>query len=478
MKKIFVYGIILSMLVVFALFGFGCSNGNEPNTSNIDWENRDQRSEQFVMALVNGDYSIAAVGFDADMTRALGAPGLKKAWEDTVKQAGAFVSIVKTQTELNDEYDIYIVISRHENTGISSRIVFSGDDLIAGLFFSFTDILSDWDMTPIKKDSYTEIPIIISEGGDYPLKGIITMPDNTTDKIPAVVLVHGSGPSDMNGVPRALLPDYPNAHFKDIAEYLSSNGIAVLRYDKRGFSIEHATKFIQQFGGSATVWEETIEDAILATNILKNDERIDENRVFILGHSLGGMLAPRIHAMGGNYAGLILFAGSPRSLLEIIYDQQYYYYMETLEGEELEEIIMLYSDGTTKTQLEDQTALIMNMPDDEAKATDGGGVSFYYYKDLLLNPATEFIKDINKPFLVMHADNDWQVFTDRDFAMYMSKDLLGDRSNATFKLYEGLNHIFMPSTATRSIDILDEYKIKANVDEQVLKDIADWIKSN
>ena len=140
MKKIFVYGIILSMLVVFALFGFGCSSGKEPNTSNIDWGNRDQRAEQFVAALVNGDYSIAAEGFSADMNRALGVRGLRRAWGDMIKGAGAFVSIAETQTEPHDEYDIYIVVSRHENRGVSSRVVFSEDGLIAGLFFSFAAV--------------------------------------------------------------------------------------------------------------------------------------------------------------------------------------------------------------------------------------------------------------------------------------------------------------------------------------------------
>ena len=70
-----------------------------------------------------------------------------------------------------------------------------------------------------------------------------------------------------------------------------------------------------------TVKVETIDDAILATEMLKKDPRIDPERVFIIGHSMGGMLAPRIDAEGGNYRGLIIMAGSPRKLEEIILDQ-------------------------------------------------------------------------------------------------------------------------------------------------------------
>jgi len=311
--------------------------------------------------------------------------------------------------------------------------------------------------------------IIIGDGTPWELAGLLTLPANIEGKIPAVVLVHGSGPGNMDGVPLAL--STPNTPFKDIAEYLSLNGIAAIRYDKRTFT--HGTKMLTELGGSLTVFEETIEDAILAAELLRADPRIDENRVYILGHSLGGMLAPRIHAMGGNFAGLILFAGSPRSLIEILGDQQLLIAKETMEGEALAEVIALFESGI----IAEQTAEILALSDDEAKAViDPSGASLYYYKDLLINPASNFIKDITVPFLVMHADNDLQVFTDKDFAMY--KELLGDRDNVTFKLYEGLNHFFMPGTVTNIVDILDEYMIKANVDEQVLRDIVAWIRAN
>ncbi|MCL2286291.1 MAG: alpha/beta fold hydrolase [Firmicutes bacterium] len=154
--------------------------------------------------------------------------------------------------------------------------------------------------------------VVIGQGTEWELDGLLTLPIGAGGTVPAVVLVHGSGPADMDAT------IFENRPFLEIAEYLAANGIAVIRYNKRTFT--HGAEMIRQLGGSLTVWAETIEDAILATEILRADPRIDENRVFILGHSLGGALAPRIHAYGGDFAGLILFAGSPRSLLEIIFD--------------------------------------------------------------------------------------------------------------------------------------------------------------
>ena len=130
--------------------------------------------------------------------------------------------------------------------------------------------------------------IVVGEGTKYPLNGLLTLPDHATRPVPAVVFVHGSGSSNMDEKVGKLTP------FKDLAEGLARYGIASVRYDKRSFA--HGLKMLRDKNGPVTVKEETIEDAILATQLLKQDARIDSERVFIIGHSMGGMLAPRIDA--------------------------------------------------------------------------------------------------------------------------------------------------------------------------------------
>ncbi|CRK84675.1 alpha/beta hydrolase family protein [Neobacillus massiliamazoniensis] len=153
--------------------------------------------------------------------------------------------------------------------------------------------------------------IVIGTETKYPLNGILTIPNETNGLFPAVVLVQGSGPSNMD---EKIGNNYP---FKDLAEGLSEKGIAVLRYDKR--TLVYGKEMRNDTG--ITVKEETIEDAILAADFLRKDSRIDSNKIFIVGHSLGGMLAPRIDAEGGNFAGVIIMGGSPRKLEEIMMDQ-------------------------------------------------------------------------------------------------------------------------------------------------------------
>ena len=108
---------------------------------------------------------------------------------------------------------------------------------------------------------YTE-KIVVNEGGKYPLNGILTLPENKDGNYPAVVFVHGSGSSNMDEKVMKMTP------FKDIAEGLAKRGIASIRYDKRSFA--HGLKMIRE--KNITVYEETIEDAIAATNLLRKDK--------------------------------------------------------------------------------------------------------------------------------------------------------------------------------------------------------------
>jgi dienelactone hydrolase len=279
-----------------------------------------------------------------------------------------------------------------------------------------------------------------------------------------VVLVHGSGPNDMD---ETL---YENKPFRDLAEYLSANGIAVIRYNKR--TLTYGAELVQQHGKALTVYEETVEDAILAAAILKADPRVDSSRLFILGHSMGGMLAPRIHAEGGDFAGIISFAGSPRSIHDISYDQQMAYVEAMPEGAEKNEALSLLN----KENYDAQVAGILNLSDEEAQNTPmSGGISAYYYKDWDKISTADYVKDISVPFLILQGSDDFQIFADKDYTAW--QELLGGRSNVTFKLYTGLNHLFMKSAAGDISNIEAEYKTVKYVDEQVLADIAEWIFS-
>jgi len=321
---------------------------------------------------------------------------------------------------------------------------------------------------PVDDTPFLTEPITIGAGTLWAIEGYLTIPAEATaeNPVPAVIIVHGSGPQNRDGA-LGIRPYF------DIAEYLSANGIAVIRYDKRNYI--HAQALDLAFGGRFTIWEEAIEDALLATELARTDARIDADRVFLLGHSLGGAIAPRIHAVGGDFAGLILLAGSPRSLGEVGIDQfETMYYLH----DEAERPLVLNALGIEYIgQLREIYDMVYSTPSDEAQNMWFVDVSFYYFQNLRATPFAEFIGDIHVPFLVMQGARDFQVLADVDFAML--GELLAGRDNVTMRLYDDLDHLFMQTTATNFVEhgaVIAQTRGR-RVDTQVLRDIVDWVHS-
>ena len=301
--------------------------------------------------------------------------------------------------------------------------------------------------------------IVIGENTKYPLNGMLTLPAHATRPVPAVVFVHGSGSSNMDEKVGKLTP------FKDLADGLARHAIASIRYDKRSFA--HGWKMLRDTSGPITIKEETIDDAILATEILRRDSRIDSDKIFIIGHSMGGMLAPRIDAEGGDYRGLVLMAGTPRRLEEILIEQNEEV-LSSLNG------LMQRLVRKQVQKLKNMFAGLYDLSDEEAKGRKvGGGTTLYYFKEMGEHPVSDYLTALEKPLLIMQGEKDFQVKTDRDFSAY--QDLLRDKPNVTFKLYENLNHAFVPSVYGSITKAKKEYNTEQHISEEVIADIANWI---
>ena len=302
--------------------------------------------------------------------------------------------------------------------------------------------------------------IIVGKGTNYPLHGLLTLPDDTTKPVPAVVFVHGSGASNRDEKVGKLTP------FKDLAEGLAAHGIASVRYDKRSFA--YGRKMLKE--KNITVKEETIEDAVRATQLLRKDGRIDRNRIFIVGHSMGAMLAPRIDAQGGNYCGLILMAGSPYKLEDIILRQN----QQAMGG--LNKLLQWIAAFQVK-KLKKTFAGLYDLTDEEAKKRKfAGGTTLYYFKEMGEHPAPGFLKRSRKPLLILQGEKDFQASAAVDFTGYQT--LLEGHDNATFKLYPGLNHAFVPALSDDINKARKEYAEERHIGDEVIGDIARWILEN
>jgi dienelactone hydrolase len=304
--------------------------------------------------------------------------------------------------------------------------------------------------------------IIIGENTKYPLNGLLTLPENITEPVPAVVFVHGSGSSNMDEKVGQLTP------FKDLAEGLANKGIASIRYDKRSFA--HGLKMVRDKSTIITVKEETIDDAILATELLKKDSRIDSHNIFIIGHSMGGMLAPRIDSEGGKYKGLIIMAGTPRKLEDVMLEQN--------------EAVLSSTKGLVNWIVRKQVAKLSGLfsglyelSDEEAKKKKVmGGTTLYYFKEMGEHSVADYLATTKKPMLIVQGEKDFQVSVEKDFNEY--KRLLNDKTNVEFRLYENLNHAFVNYLYSDILKAKQEYNTERHIGEEVISDIADWIMKN
>ncbi|MCL2046212.1 MAG: alpha/beta fold hydrolase [Oscillospiraceae bacterium] len=486
MKKLlaFLLAIVLTLAIGGCIPTGNADVSDEPSPESIDWEFYTQRAETFITAIASDDIETAFNLLEAIMKQHFPSSSLKTdLWDLIIGQVGDFIAIYDISTEYSAGYYMCRVTTYHENIGVIFRLVFTEDGLITGLFIDDYPILSDAPPLSEKptdfslqnnelkeitqREGFTDYPVVIGEESDYPLHGILSIPDGYDEMLPAVVLVHGSGAHDMDST------IYENKPFKDIADYLAANGIAVIRYNKRNYAYED--QMAEVISGEYTVYHETVEDAILASNLLKAHPLIDENRVYIIGLSMGAYLAPRIHSDGGDFAGLILLAGSPYSIHDAMRNQQILLFETIMEdGEEKDAILA----QLTKEAYDAAVAELYELPDEIAKQTsiDGGAWTVYFFKEWDAIPTSEYVENITVPFLIMQGSEDFQVLADINYVAW--QELLAGRDNVTFKLYEGLNHLFMQSQGKNITEIEEEYSVPANVNTQVLEDITQWIYSN
>lgn len=294
----------------------------------------------------------------------------------------------------------------------------------------------------------------------FSLPGTLTLPRRATvegaGKVPCVVLVHGSGPHDRDETIG------PNKPFRDLAWGLAERGIAVLRYEKR--TKVYGAAYVPA-GREADYDVETVDDAVAAAALARTFPEVAQDSVYLLGHSQGGLLAPRIAERADGLAGIILLAAPARPLVDLLVEQLEY--LSSLPGAPAE----------AKTQTEEVRRQVANVKKlgtdafDEQVPLPLGQPRSYWLLDLNYKPV-EVAARLKLPILVLQGERDYQV-TMEDFGLWRS-GLLRCK-NACFQSYPKLNHL-MQEGSGKATPL--EYNHASPVPGYVMDDVARFVNSH
>ena len=408
-----------------------------------------EKSRQYAQAVLNGNFDTITANFSEELASQLSASSLRQSWDSAIKELPACQGILSADYKEIRGIDVVSVVLDYASSGFRISFGYDHDGKIARLGVDYVPLPSINTQTK-QSDKFSESPLKIGDP-QYPLDGRLTMSKDIVEA-PAVILIHGSGSHDMN----ETIGSAGNAIFADLAHGLAERGIASLRYNKRYYQYpETATQTL-------TVWDEVINDVNAAIALARKTAGIDKNKIFICGHSLGGMLAPEIAKENADLAGLVSLAGSPRKLEDIILDQNKAA-IAVLKNKDDEKQEILARAVTFVNQVK---ALTPESP----HCTIFNMNSEYW---LSLNQTSPFniVEFLTIPMLFLQGSADFQVTPEADFALWQK--LLEGHKNTQFRLYPGLNHFFMKSNGKAD---LTEYNPKANLEEQVISDISEWIR--
>lgn len=271
------------------------------------------------------------------------------------------------------------------------------------------------------------------------LAGTITVPDHATAGMPAVVLVHGSGPVDRNEQVG------PNPIFLELSNALSNNGFVVLRYDKRG---------IAKSGGSArnATRDDLLDDARAAIAFVGRYHDVDPHRVFVLGHSEGGELAPSLAAGGAPVRGIALMAPPAIPLDQILLQQ-------TSRG----------LTGTAKAQaIADEQKQIAMV---KAGTANPYGAGPWLRSSFVVDPA-QVIKKVPCPILILQGGKDFQVLV-KDLPRLVNAAKSAHR-DVTVRVFPNDDHLFItvPDGMTA---VPAEYLAPHRVDPAMVSALLAWL---
>lgn len=425
MKKFFVLILAVALLPVFALA---------------------EGSAEDVMAFIAaGDFdALYAMSDDAVQEQLGSAQGFEQAWAQIEAAFGAYASYSDVSNAQTGGYEVYSVTCDFANASATLTLAFDADGKLAG----FT--VANFSMKRAEaadEGGYVEEDVTLRPGEADETGGLLTLPEGD-GPFPCVMMMQGSGPSDRNETA------YGFPVFQALARALARRGVASVRYDK--YTYAHA----ELIAGNAafTVDDEYAYDAAAALELLRADARIGD--IYLLGHSEGAMVAPRVAEKLGaeELSGLVLLAGSPLPLSEIL--------MRQLKD--------MGVDEATLAGYRAQFDAMAGMADGALQAQTVLGASLYYWRDEADYDCAGGIVRLDLPVFIAQGEKDFQVLPAEGIEAYEAA--LSGFEGATYARYPDMTHLLADISGAMTGTAAD-YTGLDEIDEALADDVARWVRA-
>ncbi|MFK0292482.1 serine aminopeptidase domain-containing protein [Streptomyces sp. NPDC090442] len=416
----------------------GASGGREPGAA------------RGLAALLRAeDFAQIVKLFAPPLRTAVSAEALRLAWAaETAAQGGVHAigepvnepsaaGLVRVRTPVTCANGSFTVVTSVDGEGLLHGLRLASDDG------------AEWQpphyATP---DLFTEREVLLGEG-PLAVPGTLSLPVGP-GPWPAAVLLSGGGAFDRDE------SSGPNKPLKDLAWGLASRQVAVLRFDKMTFA--HPNHLPPDF----TMADEYLPHALAAVQLLRHQPEVASDRIHLLGHSMGGKVAPRIAAADPSIAGLVLLAADTQPMHQAI----------VRVARHLAALAPGPSTDEAVAALIQQAAVVADpelTPDTPPELLPLGFSAVYWLDQRAYDPVAT-AAGLTCPMLILQGERDYQVTVADDLSRW--QDALADRPEVSIRIHQDANHLFIPGSGPATPA---EYARPGHVEPTVIEEIATWL---
>ena len=417
---------------------------------------REGRARALTHELGRGNFAGALRHADPSLAKVLSERDLESAWTKSVGDAGAFAGVERVTSLGTKQRERVTVVAKLEKGTIDVLLGFGASDLPVSLYLR--PAKPPYSPPGYVDSSKLEERAVTLGSGDAAIGATLTVPKGD-GPFPVVVMMAGSGPQDRDSTMAAARP------LRDLALGLATLGVASIRWDKRVTDPVALTALAPL--ADATVKHEYLYDASLAIALAESTAGLDPARVFVLGHSQGGWLVPWVMEKHPKVAGGVLLAGCARHFNAIVPSQLEY--LAKLDDGVVGPLEALQI-GKVREQCE--RAKKKDLSPDTPASELPLGVPAKYWIAIRDYDAVATAKKNGRPLLALQGERDYQVTPADDLAVWRAA--LAGKKGSSAKVYPGLNHAFIAGEGR--IEPSEYLKLSGHVAEEVVRDVATWIR--